>query len=339
MKTVWSHLLLGFATLFVVVNATMAQGPPGLTPSLLPGPSIGLTMTGTVGRVYIIQTTTDLTQSNLWSTVSFVQLPSNNFMFVDNTTPLPDHKFYRGAQQTPPTNMVFIPPGTFTLGSPTNEAGRSSSEGPQTIVTITHGFWMGRHPVTQGEYLSVIGTNPSGFPGDLSRPVETVSWLDATNYCGKLTQQELAAGHIPAGTRYRLPTEAEWEYAARAGTTTRYYYGDDPGATQLSNHAWYANNSGAMTHPVEQKPPNPFGLFDMEGNVWELCQDWFGAYPGGSVTDPQGPASNPLGNKVMRGGAWDAFDTDCRSASRNTFAVSPFITDTIVGFRVVLSTN
>jgi formylglycine-generating enzyme required for sulfatase activity len=260
-------------------------------------------------------------------------------LFVDTTAPVAGNRFYRALLQSPPTNMVFIPPNTFELGSPTNEVGRSSDEGPQTAVTITHGFWMGKFEVTQREYLAVIGSNPSGFPGDLNRPVESVSWLDATNYCAKLTQQELAAGRIPPGSLYRLPTEAEWEYAAKAGTSTRFSYGDDPALTGLAAHAWYAVNSGNMTHPVGQKAPNPWGLFDMAGNVLEWCLDWYGPYPGGFETDPQGPASNALQVKVIRGGAWDGFETDCRSARRQTEAVSPFIHDFILGFRIVLATN
>ncbi len=198
---------------------------------------------------------------------------------------------------------------------------------------------MGKYEVTQREYQTVIGSNPSGFPGDLNRPVESVSWLDATNYCARLTQQELAAGHIPPGSHYRLPTEAEWEYAARAGTSTRFSYGDDPSFTSLTNNAWYAANSGFGTHPVGQKSPNPWGLYDMEGNVYEWCEDWYGPYAGGFATDPQGPASNVTGVKVIRGGAWDAFEADCRSGRRLTEGVSPFIHDFILGFRVVLVTD
>jgi formylglycine-generating enzyme required for sulfatase activity len=286
--------------------------------------------------VYSVLASADL---SAWSALGALTNTLGSAGFTDTTASLSRQKFYRALLPSPPTNMVFIPPGTFTLGSPTNEVGRSPNEGPQTVVTISHGFWMGRHPVTQAEYMAVTGANPSNFKGDLRRPVESVSWDSATNYCAMLTRQELAAGHILVGSRYRLPTEAEWEYAARAGTTARYYYGDDPGAIMLTSHAWDASNSGAMTHPVEQKPANPWGLFDMEGNVWELCQDWFGPYAGGSETDPQGPASSPIGVKVMRGGAWDAFDSDCRSASRGTFGESPFITDIVVGFRVVLSAN
>ncbi len=225
------------------------------------------------------------------------------------------------------------------MGTPANEANRHADEGPQTTVTISHGFWIGKYEVTQREYQEVIGSNPSGFPGDLDRPVESVSWLDATNYCAQLTQQELAAGHIPPGSHYRLPTEAEWECAARAGTSTPFSYGDDPNFTNLTDNAWYSFNSGFGTHPVGQKAPNPWGLYDMEGNVLEWCQDWYGPYPGGFATDPQGPASNPTGVKVIRGGAWDAGEADCRSGRRLTEGVSPFIHDFILGFRVVLVTE
>jgi formylglycine-generating enzyme required for sulfatase activity len=203
-------------------------------------------------------------------------------------------------------------------------------------VTLTHGFWIGKYEVTQGEYLSVMNTNPSVFPGDLTRPVSDVSWPDATNYCWSLTQRELAAGRIPAGSRYRLPTEAEWECAARAGTTTRFSYGDDPDYSSLTNHAWYWLNGALTVHPVGQKLPNPWGLYDMEGNVWEWTQDWLGNLPGGAVTDPQGPPSNSIGWKVVRGGGYDFGESDCRSARRYFFGNHPALTDSNLGIRVVL---
>jgi formylglycine-generating enzyme required for sulfatase activity len=312
-----------------------AQSPPTLGLGLF----AGVRITGTVGAVYIVQSNSDPSQSNSWTSLAFLQLPTTNYLFIDTSGPVAASRYFRAVQQIPPTNMVFIPPNSFRMGSPTNEAGRGADEGPQTTVTLTHGFWMSKHEVTQQEYLAVVGSNPSQFTGNLNRPVETVSWLDATNYCALLTQQELAAGHIPPGSYYRLPTEAEWEYAARAGTSTRYSYGDDPGLTGLTNSAWYSANSGATSHPVGLKAPNPWGLYDMEGNVWEWCQDWQGAYPGGFATDPQGPASNATGNRIIRGGAWDGFESDCRSAKRMGFGVSPFLKDFILGFRVVLVTS
>jgi formylglycine-generating enzyme required for sulfatase activity len=163
-----------------------------------------------------------------------------------------------------------------------------------------------------------------------------VSWPDATNYCWLLTQRELAAGRILPGSQYRLPTEAEWECAARAGTTTRFSYGDDPDYADLPNYAWQAFEDGLTVHPVGQKLPNPWGLYDMAGNVFEWCQDWLGPLPGGFVTDPQGPPSNPIGWKVMRGGAFDVGGPACRSASRSFFPNHPALTDWNLGFRVVL---
>ena len=237
-----------------------------------------------------------------------------------------------------PTNLVFIPPGTFMMGSPTNEVDREPLypqivEGPQTAVTISKGFWMGKYPVTQGEYLAVMGNNPSGFTGDTNRPVETVSWFNATSYCGKLTQSQRAAGRISANSVYRLPTEAEWEYACRAWTSTRFSYGDDPGYTNLTQYAWFDVNSGATTHPVGQKLPNPWGLYDMHGNIAEWCQDWYAPYHGGIALDPQGPATGST--RVFRAGLWLRPPSYCRSAWRN--AAPPDFAGGGGGFRVVLA--
>jgi len=323
------------AVLVASAQVVSAQTPPSLKLRLFAGVNI----TGSVGEVYAVQSNVDLAQTNGWTTIAFVQLPVTNYLFVDTSAVANGSRFYRALLQSAPTNMVFIPPGTFRLGSPTNELNRSADEGPQTTVTITHGFWMGKYEVTQREYLAVVGSNPSQFTGDLSRPVETVSFFDATNYCVLRTLQDLAAGKIPPGTHYRLPTEAEWEHAARAGTSTRFSFGDDPNETLLANNGWYINNGGNMTHPVGLKAPNPWGLYDMAGNVYEWCSDWYGPYPGGFATDPQGPASNPIGFKVTRGGAWDEPESGCRSARRQVEGVSPFITDFILGFRVVLAVS
>jgi formylglycine-generating enzyme required for sulfatase activity len=290
-------------------------------------------LTGPPG-VYAILSSTNLAA---WSPLGAVTNTLGSILFSDVTAHLSPQKFYRALAQPPPANMVFIPLNTFTMGSPTNEQDRGINEGPQTTVILSRGFWIGKYEVTQADYLSVVNTNPSPFPDDLSRPVSNVSWPDATNYCAKLTQRELAAGRIPAGSQYRLPTEAEWECAARAGTSTRFSYGEDPGYTNLTGHAWYVLNSGFAPHSVGQKLPNPWGLYDMEGNVVEWCQDWFGTLPGGLQTDPTGPASSVSGRKVVRGGAFDNFEPSSRSASRLLFnASSPPLTDTDLGFRVVL---
>ena len=151
-----------------------------------------------------------------------------------------------------------------------------------------------------------------------------------------LTQRELAAGRISPGSQYRLPTEAEWECAARAGTSTRFSYGDDPDYSALPNYAWQSLDDGLTVHAVGKKLPNPWGLYDMYGNVMEWCQDWLGPLPGGSVSDPQGAPSNPISDKVARGGAFDFGNSFCRSASRFGFGNHPALSDWNLGFRVVL---
>jgi len=326
-------ILCGIAALLVTADPGAAQTPPNLDLRLFAGVNI----TGTAGSVYVVQSTTDLTQSNSWRSVAFLQLSSTNHLFIDASSPARGDRFYRALLFTPPTNMVFVRPNSFWMGSPTNELDRNLNEGPQTMVTLNRGFWISKYEVTQGEYLEVMGTNPSDFPGDPSRPVSSVSWPDATNYCYMLTERELAAGRIPPGSQYRLPTEAEWECAARAGTSTRFSYGDDPDYTNLSDYAWHFLNGGLTVHPVGQKLPNPWGLYDMTGNVWEWCQDWLGDLPGGAVTDPQGPAFNPIGWKVIRGGGYDFSEADCRSAKRYFFGSHPALNDSNLGFRVVLA--
>lgn len=281
----------------------------------------GLTITGTVGTVYAIEYTTDLTPTNNWLCLSFTQLPSTNYLWVDTSAPVTSRRFYRAAPFTAPTNLVFIPPGTFRMGSPSNELDRVNNEGPQISVTITRGFWMGRFPVTQGDYLAIMGNNPSFFKGDTNRPIDYLFWQDATNYCARLTAREVGTGAIPTNCVYRLPTEAEWEYACRAWTSDRrFYYGDDPDYTSLTNYAWYRTNSGLTTHPVGQLLPNPWGLYDMTGNVWQYCQDTYTNalyYPGGSAVDPQGPPPTAnVYNHVARGGSLFSQSWECRSASR-----------------------
>jgi formylglycine-generating enzyme required for sulfatase activity len=286
--------------------------------------------------VYSIEYVTDLAQTNDWRSLVFLQLPTTNFLWTDTSAPAAGRRFYRAVVFAMPTNFVFIPPGTFRMGSPTNELDRSADEGPQTVVTISRGFWMGKYLVTQGDYLALVGNNPSVWPGDSNRPVESVSWGNATNYCALLTARDLAAQRIPSNCVYRLPTEAEWEYACRAWTSDRrFYFGDDLAYTNLTNHAWYFGNNLGPTQPVGQKLPNPWGLYDMGGNAWEWCSDFYGPYLGGSVIDPQGPTVGLF--HVVRGGGFNSQASDCRSARRREASHRPGSDYLDFGFRVVLA--
>jgi formylglycine-generating enzyme required for sulfatase activity len=184
--------------------------------------------------------------------------------------------------------------------------------------------------VTQGEFQGVLGRNPSHFTGDPNRPVEKVSFFDATNYCWTISQRERQAGHLPTGYEYRLPTEAEWEYACRGGTTNVFSFGDD---SKLGDaFAWTSENSDASTHAVALKKPNPFGLYDMHGNVWEWCLDWFEPYPPKPLTDPTGPSHSKF--KVFKGGGWNQEIEYARPANR--FMMSPSNGIHFVGFRMAL---
>jgi len=314
-----------------IVLSAVAQPTTQLALQTYPG----LNITGDVGSVYAIEYATDLTQTNNWRCLTFLQLPATNYLWVDTSTPTTGHRFYRSVAFAASTNFVFIPPGTFRMGSPSNEVDRLDNEGPQMSVTISRGFWMGRYLVTQGDYLAIIGTNPSHFVGDTNRPIDNLYWRDASNYVARLTAREVSTGAIPTNCVYRLPTEAEWEYACRAWTSDRrFYYGDDPGYTSLTNYAWYRANSGFTTHPVGQLLPNPWGLYYMTGNVWQYCLDNYAPYPGGSVLDPQGqPTSNEY-NHVARGGSLYSEAWQCRSASRiGPIPAGP----TGYGLRVVLA--
>jgi len=239
-----------------------------------------------------------------------------------------------------PEHLVWIQPGSFTMGSSATEKARRADEGPQTQVTISKGFWMSKYETTQEEYLAVMDNNPSNVTGDLKRPVEQVSWEDATNYCSKLTARERAAGRLLSGYAYRLPTEAEWEYACRAGTTNATAYGNGLNSAQANFKGAYPYGEAAKgpslgtTTGVGSYAPNAWGLYDMHGNVWEWCLNWYaGSLPGGSVTDPQGP--NRAIYRPLRGGGWLSYGWDCRSATR--FILLPDNSGDDIGFRPVLA--
>jgi formylglycine-generating enzyme required for sulfatase activity len=224
-------------------------------------------------------------------------------------------------------NLIWIPPGSFLMGSDDSEKGRYSDEGPPHVVRIEYGFWFNRYEVTVAEYVRLMGENPSKAAGADTLPVERVPWPRAMEYCQKLTDEERAAGRLPPGYVYRLPTEAEWEFACRAGTTTRYYFGDFE--TDLSQHAWWAANGGPAPHPVGEKLPNPWGIYAMHGNVFEWCLDKYRAYPDGNIRS--GPE-----RRVVRSGAFYCPANIVRSACRFE-STTPSTASWLIGFRVALA--
>jgi formylglycine-generating enzyme required for sulfatase activity len=214
-----------------------------------------------------------------------------------------------------------IQPGSFMMGSNLSpadvemqyggEAKWYEDEGPQHNVTLTKPFYMQTSEVTQGQWVAVMGVNPSMYQncGD-NYPVDKVSWNDVDEFITRLNLRENT-------DKYRLPSEAEWEYACRAGQTEAFSFGGDK--KKLGDYGWFHDNSRGWPHHVYQKSPNAWGLYDMHGNVWEWCQDWYGKYPSESVTDPRGPDSGT--HRVSRGGSWRSVSRFCRSAHR--FGVDP----------------
>jgi formylglycine-generating enzyme required for sulfatase activity len=214
-------------------------------------------------------------------------------------------------------DFVLIPDGTFMMGSDKVSSGK-----PVHRVTITKPFYLGKYEVTQEQWEKVMGNNPSRFKG-AKNPVDSVSWEDCQKF------MEALQGKVPSQT-FRLPTEAEWEYACRARSKTDYCYGD--AAEKLGDYAWFKDNSGETTHPVGQKKPNGWGLYDLHGNAWEWCQDLHGEYSAKSVTDPIGSATGSY--RVLRGGSWTYAASGCRSAYR--FFIGPSNRDHSCGLRVVV---
>jgi len=262
---------------------------------------------------------------------------------------------YSSGGPSPEITMVRIPTGAFMMGSPPEEPARWMNEGPQRSVNVS-AFEMSETEVTQWQWEDVMGWNDSHFRGD-SLPVESVTWFDCVSFCNKLSQEDGCAqcytmteieyedDHIASASvicdfeayGYRLPTEAEWEYACRAGTTTCFYTGS--GYFDLDRAGWYSGISDSTTHAVRQKEPNLWGLYDMHGNVWEWSWDWYSYGYYGTRPDPD---SNPTGpdtgeRRVARGGSYEDAPNGCRSAIRAPLA--PDSMDTIFGFRVVRPVN
>ncbi len=218
--------------------------------------------------------------------------------------------------------MMYVEGGTFTMGA-TAEQGKdaSKSEKPAHPVTLTNGYFIGETEVAQELWTAVMGSNPSYIKGD-NLPVEQVSWNDVQAFIGKLNRL--------TGKKFRLPTEAEWEYAARGGNKSKGY--KYSGSNTLGNVAWYYDNSGKRTHPVGTKQPNELGIYDMSGSVYEWCSDWYGGYSSGAQTNPQGPSSGS--SRVLRGGCWNDFSRSCRVSNRLNF--DPDGRGSGSGFRLVL---
>ncbi len=220
-------------------------------------------------------------------------------------------------------DFVLIPAGTFLMGSGPDVG--DSDETPQHRVTIAQPFYLGCCEVTQRQWTELIGSNPSRFPG-ATRPVENVSWNDCQRFLAALAKK--------TGRAAALPTEAQWEYACRAGSTTRWYFGDDERA--IGAHAWVGANAHGATHAVGTKPPNAWGVYDLCGNVWEWCADWYGRPDPATVAiDPVGPAAGTA--RVLRGGAWGDDANQARSAYRNSMGPDQHNPGT--GFRCVLLTG
>jgi formylglycine-generating enzyme required for sulfatase activity len=244
----------------------------------------------------------------------------------------PSHELNGGLNGVPDGNTITntigmefvpIPPGEFEMGSPSDEEGRWSAEGPVHHVNIGKAFYMGRYEVTQKQWRAIMGDNPSRFTGD-DLPVEQVSWYEVREFIKKLNEKE-------STDKYRLPSEAEWVYACRAGTTTRYSFGGDE--SNLGEYAWYDDNSGDKTHPIGQKQPNSLGLYDMHGNVWEWVQDIWHSNYNGAPTDGSAWESGDGTFRVFRGGGWSFLAANCRSAIR--FFIDPGGRSSYLGFRLL----
>lgn len=327
-----------------------ASSEPVLSIALRPA----IRIDGLINSMQEVQYTTNLDDPAGWQFLGYQRIAPGTNYFTDVAAPGPQRYYRTQTIALTDSNLVWIPQGSFLMGSPTNEALRNANEGPQTIVVFPTGFFMGRYEVLNTEYLHVMGSLPtpsdSSLSNYLARAVRGVNQAQALSYCSNRTAIELADGSIPAGYAYRLPTEAEWEYACRAGSTTAFNVG--PALYNDAILGSLATFKGNLPYPADTPSPSPiysdepsvvgshvpnaFGLYDMHGNVAELC--WDGTFslptpsplPGGTITN-QPPVSLPV-FPYVRGGSYDTPGVQCRSAYRSVANA----TDNY-GFRVVLA--
>ncbi|HLP78152.1 MAG TPA: formylglycine-generating enzyme family protein [Candidatus Paceibacterota bacterium] len=349
----------GALVLFAAFGALLLLG--GLTPlrsradvTLQATLTPTVVINGPLGSLQQVQYSTNVADTNSWLPLAMVRmdLPVKNFF---DTTANGSQRFYRTVLMGfMDTNLVWIPPGTFLMGSPTNEQGHSANEGPQTQVTLTEGFLMGRYEVRYAEMLAYVTNyvgNTNGAATFTQMPATMVSWSNAVAYCALRTDYERAQGMIPPDWAYRLPTEVEWEYACRAGTTTPFNLG-----SELRHDAvrMDANFNGSVPYPTNVVPvappiavftnvgsfaPNAFGLYDMHGNEVEWCMDTAPAIGGGVGSLSGGAITNPVAVTVegsihvIRGGHFGSQGLECRSAHRR----GSLTVNVSNGFRIVLS--
>lgn len=275
----------------VICSITEGKGLQINTSTLTPTATSTLTatMTPTVASTSTVTQTTQITP--VATIVSTIPVPVADQKTITNSIGI---------------DFILIPAGEFDMGSPMGEKYRDPSEGPVHRVKLTSAFYMGKYEVTQKQWREVMGNSPSHFKGD-DLPVEQVSWENIQEFIKKLNEKESTA-------KYRLPSEAEWEYAARAGTNTTYSFGNNE--SELEYYGWYVDNSNGTTHPVGMKNPNPWGLYDMHGNVWELVQDKFHFNYIGAPVDGSAWETGNDGNRVSRGGVWRRGAGSSRSAVR-----------------------
>ncbi len=267
-------------------------------------------------------------------------------IFKDKRQGLGKARYYRGRFESsiqlplavpPPLEhrLVWIEPASFVIGTDDSDPDRDPDEGPLTTVHLTKRYAIGIHEVTQMQYEELMKVNPSRFRFDPTHPVTNMRWSEAMEFCRRLTDRERRAGTLPQGYEYRLPTEAEWDYACQAGEDTRYHYGDDPDYSELGEYAWYSENSDGVSHPVMTRKPNNWGIFDMHGSVHEWCLDQYGPYPGGEISDPIGPEREGRRLHVIRGGSWLDAAKNCRRSDRHRDWFETYVGD--LGFRVALA--